>query len=473
MAESVEAFEFSLQEMLKDLSENGKQIDLKPEQEAAIKSLVHGQDVLAILPTGFGKSAIYQILKGVKEKMSKDCACVLVICPLRSLIEDQIKEAKSMGLTANSLPEASLADVQVGKFQLLFSSAENTLDKEFLEILKKNSRFQSSLAAIVVDESHAVETWTGKRNKKLGKQSAYVFREAFGRLSILRSFFKQDALTVLVSPNRENLRFSVKKVKKGEMFQQLQWLVDLVLNKGTQCPKTIIFCNTLSQIASVVNYLMMKLGNAIYSGDKESKNCLIGIYHSNSWPASKERLVASFKENGVKRIVVATSALSMGINFPDICYVINWGPARTILDQLQQAARAGRDGFQSHIVVFYHGQQLGPCEKQVKEFVQAQGCYRVSAFQSLDNSIVPQQPLHGCCSYCSSNCQCGGTKCDDEILPFEIVSESCEVEKHPHKRSVTNDKHDVKVALMEVLSQSIELCSIDSTIYTWLFTSTC
>ena len=66
---------------------------------------------------------------------------------------------------------------------------------------------------------------------------------------------------------------------------------------------------------------------AIYSGDKENRNCLIGIYHSNSWPASKERLVASFKENGVRRIVVATSALSMGINFPDIRYVSyrKWG----------------------------------------------------------------------------------------------------------------------------------------------------
>jgi len=67
LAESVEGFAFSLQETLKDLSKNGKQIDLKPEQGAAIKSLVHGQDVLAILPTGFGKSAIYQILVGVKK----------------------------------------------------------------------------------------------------------------------------------------------------------------------------------------------------------------------------------------------------------------------------------------------------------------------------------------------------------------------------------------------------------------------
>ena len=66
--------------------------------------------------------------------MSKDCACVVVICLLRSLIEDQIKEARSMGHSANSLPEASLANVWVGKFQLLFLSAENALEKELLGI---------------------------------------------------------------------------------------------------------------------------------------------------------------------------------------------------------------------------------------------------------------------------------------------------------------------------------------------------
>jgi len=80
---------------LKVFPENGQQFILKPEQVAAIKSSVDGQDDLAILPTGFGKSAIHEILARVKEKMLKDCACVLVICPLRSLIEDQIKEAKS------------------------------------------------------------------------------------------------------------------------------------------------------------------------------------------------------------------------------------------------------------------------------------------------------------------------------------------------------------------------------------------
>ena len=81
--------------------------------------------MLAVLPTGFGKSAIFQFLVGVKEKLSKETACILVIYPLRSLIQNQI--AISLGLTANYLPEASLDDVGDGKFQLLFSSAENVV----------------------------------------------------------------------------------------------------------------------------------------------------------------------------------------------------------------------------------------------------------------------------------------------------------------------------------------------------------
>ena len=95
-------------------------IQLKPEQTC-------GKDVLAVLPTGFGKSAIFQFLVGVKEKLSKETACILVICPLRSLIQNQIGEAISLGLTANYLPEASLDDAGDGKFQLLFSSAENVV----------------------------------------------------------------------------------------------------------------------------------------------------------------------------------------------------------------------------------------------------------------------------------------------------------------------------------------------------------
>ena len=67
---------------------------------------------------------------------------------------------------------------------------------------------------------------------------------------------------------------------------------------------------------------------------------------------------------------MASTVLSMGVTFGDIRYVINWGPARNFLDQLQEAGRAGRDGLRVHIIIVYHGQQLSQCEQEIKYFVQ-------------------------------------------------------------------------------------------------------
>ena len=125
-------------------------------------------------------------------------------------------------------------------------------------------------------------------------------------------------------------------------------------------------------------------------------NCLIGIYHSNSWQSSKDRVLKEFKAtNGAKRILIATTALCMGVNFPDVRYIINWGPARSILDQHQETGRAGREGEKSHIFVLYHGQQATHCEQEVKDFIRAKGCLRVAAYLSLDATIKPHalEPL--------------------------------------------------------------------------------
>ena len=134
----------------------------------------------------------------------------------------------------------------------------------------------------------------------------------------------------------------------------------------------------------------------------------------------------------------------MGVNFPDIRNIIIWGAARSILDLHQEAGRAGRDGFQSHVIVLYHGQQIGPSEQEVKEFVRSQGCLRVAAYKSLDSTIVPLDPLHDCCTYCTAFCNCDGTSCGVCALPFE--SETAKVTEKPegHTRNVTvKDRQDL------------------------------
>ncbi len=257
-------------------------------------------------------------------------------------------------------------------------------------------------------------------------------------------------VTIFISPNRKNLRISVTKSKKDEMHVHLDWLVDLIKEHGICVPKTIIFCNTLKEIAIVVDNLLVKLGKyAFYpSSSKEKKDMIIGIFHSTSWPESKERIMASLREDGSKRVVIASTALSMGVNFPDIRYVINWGPPRTLLDFHQEAGRAGRDGTLSHVVVFYHGHQLSHCEDDVKDFVKSDDCYRVASYKSFDASIAPLEIEHDCCSNCAKLCECGGINCS-VTFPFE---QKLNCDNLPMKtRAITeSDRSVIESAFLEL-----------------------
>ena len=168
------------------------------------------------------------------------------------------------------------------------------------------------------------------------------------------------------------------------MFKHLELLVGVKKEKRINTPKTIVFCNgTLTDIGAVFNFLLLKLGGTAYSPDniQASDNCLIGIYHSLTLNKYKERVVESFKNDRKRRVVIASSALSMGVNFPDVRYVIHWGPARNLLDYHQESGRGGRDGKLTHILTIYHGQQLAFCEEGVKRFLKTEGCLRVEAYK--------------------------------------------------------------------------------------------
>ena len=139
-------------------------LELKPVQRKAVQSLLGGNDVLAVLPTGFGKSLIFQLFVVAASLDRKEQQTVLVVCPLKNIIDDQIAEAQSMGILAVSAVDASEEELRPAKFQLIFGSAQKVIETRFLDVLKDNgSSLHGKLAAIVIDESHTVEMWTGKR----------------------------------------------------------------------------------------------------------------------------------------------------------------------------------------------------------------------------------------------------------------------------------------------------------------------
>ena len=136
------------------------QLFLKEEQRKCLFSLLGGRDVLAVLPTGFGKSLIFTLFVISMELKKNSPSSILVISPLTSIMVDQICELKDVGFSAVMLSSKESFESTA---QFIFASAELALSMNFISLLKKKSSIYSLLDAIVVDESHVVETWTGKR----------------------------------------------------------------------------------------------------------------------------------------------------------------------------------------------------------------------------------------------------------------------------------------------------------------------
>ena len=117
--------EEDLQRALDFLAQKGFDRELNEEQKSAILQLMRGGDLLGVLPTGFGKSLIFQLLA-----VAKKGSIVVVIFPLISIMKDQVLEATSMGLTATTMAEAKQEDIDSGKYQLVFASAEKKVKKK-------------------------------------------------------------------------------------------------------------------------------------------------------------------------------------------------------------------------------------------------------------------------------------------------------------------------------------------------------
>ncbi|XP_078660162.1 putative ATP-dependent DNA helicase Q1, partial [Branchiostoma floridae x Branchiostoma belcheri] len=412
---------------------------LKPEQVDALKSFVCGRDVLALLPTGFGKSLIYQIAPLVLEKLGRTNSIVIVVSPLVALMEDQVREAAKLGVKAVQLGNDDEGVIN-GDYQLVYGGPERFVLQDKWREMLSSAVYSERLAGIVVDEVHVTYKWGN------GSKGKPAFREAFSRLGELRSLVRQGtpilALTasaelqsvqmvkrilnmdaarvVKASPNRLNIRLGLVPIPYDKMVC-LDWIIKKIRNEGLDMECIIIYCRSLKAVGKVFCHLKSELGRDAWVTGQKSKNMLIGMYHSATLDRYKERVVNSLLGNGSCRVVVATTALGMGVNFKNVGKIVLYGPPEDPENILQMVGRAGRDGNDAHAVLYYYRQQLIKADKSVKEFVEGKDetCIRKRLYCNFEDNPVSVQPGHSCCTACHRKCKCTGSVCPVSFPEYE------------------------------------------------------
>lgn len=198
----------------------------------------------------------------------------------------------------------------------------------------------------------------------------------------------------------------------------------------------------------------MQLGpNAFYPTTScERQHCLLGIFHSGTFEKYKEKLLCNFQEpNGPIRVTVATMALSMGVNFPNVRYVVMWGPPRSILDFHQEAGRAGRDNHPADVILYYYGQQITHCDDAMRNFLKCDGCYRKASYATLDSNVQSLVPAHDCCQFCANVRYCCLGYCEQPAKPFQGVN-IVEKDEQPCRTVLESEKKELQSALEELHS---------------------
>lgn len=317
---------------------------LKRNQIKPINSILGKHDTLVIAPTSYGKSLIYQIPAVIQKKK-----LTVVVEPLLALIHDQVEKLQNLGIPAVYLDSTQTdkeqntvkENLRNGDVQILYMAPERLETNILSQIEKKNE-----IGMVVVDECHCVTTWGN------------TFRETYQTIGEHIEGLKKRPIVVALSASvlpedrPQILKYlSTKKVKTFEMSlyrSKLQFMKRTVSSRKNQLRelkrslkkyhknRTIIFCAT-KHIAESVGETLKK----VYSDD-------VLVYHSRKKAQEKELL------SGEKSIIVATSALSMGVDIKDVDLVIHYNMPLSLTDYYQMAGRAGREGQKARSILLYN-----------------------------------------------------------------------------------------------------------------------
>ena len=312
-------------------------------QENIITSIINKEDVLAIMPTGGGKSICYQVpalcLDGI----------TIVISPLISLMKDQVDALKTMGVKArlinsslsNSEYNEALEEIENDECKIIYIAPERLDSMEFVNIIRGKN-----ISQVAIDEAHCVSQW-GHDFRVSYKKIPY-FINRLDKRPIVTAFtatasneVREDIINILNLHNpavyitgfdRENLSINIVKSSSKNKYT-----LDYVENHKNE--SGIIYASTRKEVETIYEGLL-------------KRNYSVAKYHAGLSNEARKEYQENFINDDIK-IMVATNAFGMGIDKPNIRWVLHYNMPQSIENYYQEIGRAGRDGEDSECVLLF------------------------------------------------------------------------------------------------------------------------
>jgi len=320
-------------------------------QESIINVILEGNDVLAILPTGGGKSICFQV-----PTMMKD-GCCLVVTPLIALMEDQVQQLQKKDIAAaaitagmsNQETELILRECIDGSLKFLYVSPERLETKMFLNVTS-----EMPISLIAVDEAHCVSQW------------GYDFRPAYLNIAKIRTHFRNAPIIALTASATEEVKNDIIEklmMVKGRTFMSSFSRPNLAYAAEKCTDKTNRLIEVLKKVkgTGIVYCKSRKRTNEISDLIKNH-----GI-ESNFYHAGLDRDTRKLRQeewiNGTTKVMVCTNAFGMGIDKGDVRLVIHADMPDCLENYYQEAGRAGRDGKKSYALLLYNNQDIEELKK--------------------------------------------------------------------------------------------------------------
>jgi ATP-dependent DNA helicase RecQ len=317
-------------------------------QREIIDAILSGKDVFAVMPTGAGKSLCYQIPSMILSGMT------LVVSPLISLMQDQVKALKEAGVSAafinSALSEKSFNDVvqkaMNGKYKVLYVAPERLMNEDFINLAK-----HLTISMVTVDEAHCISQWGQDFRPSYTKIVEFV--KLLDKRPIISAFtatatenVREDIVCTLGLKNpyalvlgfdRENLFFQVERPKNKDQYIE-EYISEHADESG------IIYCSTRKNVDKLYDMLL-------------SKGINVAKYHAGMEASERKQMQDDFVFD-YKSIIVATNAFGMGIDKSNVRFVIHYNMPQSMENYYQEAGRAGRDGLDSKCILLFSPQDI-------------------------------------------------------------------------------------------------------------------